>query len=316
MKLKGKRILVTGGSGFLGRIIVEKLEKKGANVFVPRSKHYNLVDYKAVMRCFRNVMPNMVIHSAAFYGGIWLNKMQPARVYFKNLVMGANVVEMCRYWDVEKIVVVGTGCAYPDGIERLMVEEDFWDGLCHESVRSYGMAKKILQIQCEAYKKQYGLNSLHLILTNLYGEWDSYNPDRSHVAAALIRKFVEAKINNHDKVEVWGTGKPIREFLYVGDAAEGIVRATEEYDDPAPLNIGTGIGTTIKELVDLIVRTTGFKGELVWNAEKPDGQYMKTFSIEKLKKALNWQPETSLEAGLGKTIKWFEANYEEAIKRW
>lgn len=315
MNLKGKRVMVTGGSGFLGRIIVKKLEKKGANVFVPRSKHYNLVDYKSVMRCFRYTMPNIVIHSAAFYGGIWINQMYPARIYFKNLVMGANVVEMCRHWDVEKLIVVGTGCAYPD-IEGPFKEEQFWEGLCHESVRSYGMTKKMLLIQQEAYKKQYGLDSIHLILTNLYGEWDSYNPDRSHVVAALIRKFVEAKMNKSDTVEVWGSGKPIREFLYVGDAAEGIVRATEKYDDPSPMNIGTGIGTSIKELVDLIIEQTGFKGKLVWNAEKPDGQIVKCFNVEKMKKKLGWEPETLLKKGLASTIKWFETNYGEAIKRW
>jgi len=316
MKLAGKRILVTGGSGFLGKLIVEKLERKRAQVFVPRSKHYNLVDYRACRRLFGYIMPHVVIHSAAFYGGIGINQVQPAKIYFKNLIMGANVIEFCRLWDVGKIIIVGTGCAYPDGIERPMHEGDFWVGDCHKSVRHYGMAKKILQVQCEAYKKQYGLNGIHVVLTNLYGERDSYNYERSHVVAALIRKFVEAKREGADTVEVWGSGKPIREFLYSGDAAEGIVKATEIYDDLKPINIGTGIATTIKELVELIAKITGFEGKIVWDASKPDGQMVKTFDVSKMKKVLNWCPETSLEGGLRKTINWFEGNYDEAIKRW
>lgn len=316
MSLKGKRVLVTGGSGFLGRVIVEKLEKIGAHVYVPRSKHYDLVDYKVCMRAFRTVMPNIVIHSAAFYGGIWINEKYPARIYFKNLIMGANVVEMCRKWDVEKFVGIGTACSYPGYLEGDLKEENLWDGPCHESVRNYGMTKKMLQIQCEAYNKQYGLNGIHLILTNLYGEWDSYNPDRSHVVAALIRKFVEAKMNGDDIVEIWGTGSPIREFLYVRDAAEAIVRATDVYNDLSPLNIGTGIGTSIKELVDLIVIFTKYNGKLYWNTEKPDGQHRKILDVTKMKSALNWEPGTSVQDGLKSTIVWFENNYREAIQRW
>jgi len=316
MKLKGKRILVTGGSGFLGRAIVKQLEQRGANVFVPRSKHYNLIDYKACRRLFHYVMPQIVIHSAAFYGGIMINKLYPAKVYFKNLVMGANVVEMCRLWDVEKVVVVGTACSYPGEVEGDLKEENLWDGACHDSVECYGMTKKMLSVQCKAYNKQYGLDGIHLILTNLYGEYDTFNPDRSHVPAALIRKFVEAKMNGTKEVEVWGSGKPIREFLYVGDAAEAIARATENHDSLEPMNIGTGIGTSIKELVELMVKITKFEGKIIWNASKPDGAMRRVLDISKMKKVLNWQPEISLEKGLGKTIKWFGANYEEAIKRW
>ena len=317
MNLEGKRILVTGGSGFLGRVIVEKLKQKGANVYVPRSKHYNLVDYKACRRLFRYIMPSVVVHSAAFYGGIWINKMHPAKVYFKNLMMGANVVEMCRMWDVEKFVGIGTACSYPGYLEGELNEGDLWNGACHESVRNYGMTKKMLQIQCEAYNKQYGLKGIHLILTNLYGEWDTFNPERSHVVAALIRKFVEAKMNGADTVEVWGTGKPVREFLYVKDAAEGIVRATESYEDILePVNIGTGIGTSIRGLVEMIGEITGFKGEIVWDASKPDGQMKKILDVRKMEKTLEWAPDTSLQEGLEATINWFQNNYEEAVKRW
>lgn len=316
MTLKGKRILVTGGSGFLGQEIVRRLEKRGANVFVPRSKHYNLVDYKACRRLFRYIMPSIVVHSAAFYGGIMLNQKYSAKIYFKNLVMGANVVEMCRMWDVEKVVGIGTACSYPGKVEGDLKEENLWDGACHDSVECYGMTKKMLTVQCKAYNRQYGLDGIHLILTNLYGEHDTFNPDRSHVPAALIRKFVEAKMNGAEEVEVWGSGKPIREFLYVGDAAEAIVRATEIHNGLEPMNIGTGIGTSIKELAELMAKVTKFEGKIAWNASKPDGAMRKVLDISKMKKILGWQPETSLEKGLEKTIKWFEGHYEEAIKRW
>jgi len=316
MNLKGRRILITGGSGFLGRVLVKKLEKIGAQVFVCRSKHYDLVDYKACGRLFRYMVPNIVIHLAAFYGGIEINQKYPARIYFKNLIMGANVIEMCRKWDVEKFVGIGTSCSYPGYLKKDLKEENLWDGICHESVRNYGTTKKMLQIQCEAYKKQYGLNGIHLILTNLYGEWDSYNPERSHVVAALIRKFVEAKMNGDDVVKVWGSGKPIREFIYIEDAAEAIVRATDVYNDLSPLNIGIGTGTSIRELINLITKITGFKGELFWDSSKPDGAMRKVLDITKMKLLLNWQPKTSLEEGLKKTIKWFEENYQEAIRRW
>jgi GDP-L-fucose synthase len=316
MNLKGKRVLVTGGSGFLGRVIVKKLEQVEANVFVPRSKHYNLVDYKACRRLFHYVMPQIVVHLAAFYGGIWLNKLSPARIYFKNLMMGANIIEMCRMWDVEKFVGIGTACSYPGELEGDLKENDLWKGACHDSVECYGTTKKMLVVQGRAYKKQYDLNSIHLILTNLYGEHDTFNPDRSHVVAALMRKFVEAKMNGAEKVEVWGSGKPIREFLYTEDAAEAIVKATEIYDSLEPMNIGVGIGTSIKELVGLIAKITEFKGEIIWDASKPDGAMRKVLDISKMKKVLDWYPRTSLENGLKKTISWFQTNYEEAIKRW
>ena len=316
MKLENKRILITGGSGFLGKVVTEKFEKRGAIVFVPRSRHYNLVDYKAVRRLFGTVMPQIVVHSAAFYGGIWINQKYPGRIYFKNLVMGANIFEMCRIWDVEKVVTIGTACSYPGNLEGDLSEENLWDGACHESVRCYGTTKKMLCVQAEAYKKQYDLDSIHLILTNLYGHGDTYNPERSHVAAALIRKFVEAKMNGEDKVDVWGSGKPIREFLYVDDAAEAIVRSTEMYSDTEPMNVGTGIGTSIKELVELIAEITGFKGEIVWDSSKPDGAVRKVLNVSKMNKVLNWSPKISLREGLGKTIPWFESNYTSAIQRW
>lgn len=316
MELKGKKVVLTGGSGFLGRRIEEKLLEKGAEVFIPRSAVFNLVEFGQALRYMEKTKPDVVIHGAAYYGGIWINKKFPAKIYFENLIMGANVIEACRRVGVKKFVGIGTACSYPGYLEGELKEEDLWSGPCHESVRCYGMTKKMMQVQCEAYKQQYGLNGIHLLLANLYGEWDSYNPERSHVVAALIRKFVEAKMKGTEKVEVWGTGKPIREFLYVGDAADGIVRATEVHDEVGPLNIGTGIGTSIEELVKMIHSLSGFKGQVVWDSSKPDGQLKKIFNVDAMENILAWAPDTLLYDGLAKTIKWFEKDYGNAIERW
>ena len=317
MNLESKRVLITGGSGFLGRVIIKKLFLKDAEVRAPRSMDYNLERFEDALAMINRYKPDIVIHSAAFYGGLGINYDRPGEVYFKNMTMGTNIIEASHRGGVKKFIGIGTGCAYPDGIETPMNEErDFWSGPLHPSVTQYGGVKKMMQVQCEAYKKQYGFDGIHLVLTNLYGEWDSYNPARSHVVPALIRKFVEAKRNKESIVEIWGTGNPVREFLYVEDAAEGIILAAELYDNVSPLNIVTGIQTTIRELVEYIKDILEYSGEIVWNTEKPDGQVIKCFDATKMKKVLNWQPETNLYDGLKKTIYWFEENYDEAIKRW
>jgi len=317
MNLESKGILVTGASGFLGRVIVEKLLEKGAVVITPKSENYNLERFEDALAVINRFTPDIIIHSAAFYGGLEVNLNRPAEIYFKNMQMGTNIIEASYRGGVKKFVGIGTGCAYPDGIERPMNEDkDFWNGSLHPSVTHYGGVKKMMQIQCEAYKKQYGFNGIHLILTNMYGEWDSYGMERSHVVAALIRKFVEAKRAKAPSVEVWGSGEPVREFMYVGDAAEGIIRATEVYDDTSPLNIVMGVGTRIVELVTKIKTIVRYQGEVIWNEKKPDGQMVKLFDTTKMKKVLNWQPKTKLIDGLGQTIRWFEENYDEAIKRW
>jgi GDP-L-fucose synthase len=232
--------------------------------------------------------------------------------------MGANLMEAARLARVGKVVNIGTACSYPGYLEGHLKEDDLWSGPCHQSVVNYGLTKKMLAVQGQAYKKQYGLDSIHLILTNLYGPGDSYNPDRSHVVAALVRKWVEAKLAHAPEIEVWGTGKPVREFIYVEDCADGILLAAEQYNDVAmPLNIGTGIGTSIRELVETINEVTGYKGKLRWNTDKPDGAAFKVLDVTRMREQLGgWQPPTSLRDGLRKTIDWYQAHKAEADAKW
>ena len=312
---QGKRVMVTGGSGFLGRHIVEVLSEKDCEVLVPRSKEYNLVSFDQAQQCMETFRPHIVIHGAAFYGGIWINQLYPGRIFYENLVMGAHVMEAARLVGVEKFVGIGTACSYPGYLEGHLKEDNLWDGIPHETVVNYGLTKKMMAIQGWAYKRQYGLDAIHVILTNLYGPWDTFNPDRSHVVAALIRKFVEAKQAGKPEVEVWGTGKPVREFLYVEDCAEAIVRAAEVYDDVSPLNIGCGQGTSIRELVDIVNELSGFEGQVIWNTDKPDGQMVKVLDVTKMKQALRWSPPTSIRYGLRKTIDWYVANKATADMR-
>lgn len=312
----GQRVVVTGGAGFLGSHIVERLRLAGADPSVPRKKEYNLIRFEDAIRCFQLVRPHTVIHGAANYGGIGYNQLCPGTIFYENLVMGANVMEAARQCKVDKFVAIGTACSYPGYLEGELREENLWDGPPHETVINYGLTKKMMAVQGWAYKKQFGFQSIHLILTNLYGPRDSFHPDRSHVVSALIRKFVEAKTDKHAEVEVWGTGKPIREFLYVEDCADAILRAAELYDDTLPLNIGSGQGTSIRELVTQIQELTDFTGTLRWNTTKPDGQMKKVLDVARMKEALRWSPPTQLRTGLHKTIEWYEANKEEADRRY
>jgi len=299
----------------LGSQIVDRLRQFDCDVFVPRKAQYDFINFDNCMSCFREHPADIVFHGAAYYGGIWINQLYPARIYYENLVMGANLFEASRLTDVQKFVAIGTACSYPGYLEGELKEENLWDGIPHETVVNYGLTKKMMAIQGWAYKKQYGFNSIHLILTNLYGPRDSYNPDRSHVVAALIRKWVEAKTTGAAEVEVWGTGKPVREFLYVEDCAEAAVRAAESYNDTAPLNIGTGIGTSIRELAETINDTVGFNGKMMWNTSKPDGQMKKILDVTRMKEILKWQPPTSLRDGLRRTIDWYATNKKDADLR-
>src|SRR3954454_24058280 len=279
-----KRVTVTGGAGFLGQHLVRRLESFGAKVYVPRRRDYNLTTLDACLRCLLEHPCDLLFHAAAYYGGIGINVTEPARLYYTNLVMGANLMEAARLAEVGKFVAIGTACSYPGYLEGHLKEDDLWAGPCHASVVNYGLTKKMMAVQALAYQKQYGLDSIHLILTNLYGPGDSYNPDRSHVVAALVRKFVEAEMAGAASVEVWGSGRPIREFLYVEDCADAIVLAAESYDDAAtPLNLGTGIGTSIRELSESTHEVSGFKGQMVWNTDKPDGAPVKVLDVTRMK---------------------------------
>jgi GDP-L-fucose synthase len=314
----GKRVTVTGGAGFLGQHVVRRLEGFGALVFVPRQRDYNLTSLDACLRCLLEHPCDVLFHGAAYYGGIGINQNEPGKLYYTNLVMGANIYEAARLAKVGKVVAIGTACSYPGYLEGELKEEDLWAGSCHASVVNYGLTKKMLAVQALAYKRQYDLDSCHLILTNLYGPGDSYNPERSHVVAALVRKFVEAETARAPSVEVWGTGKPIREFIYVEDCADAIVLAAEKYDDVAtPLNVGTGIGTTIRELSEVVCAAAGYQGKMVWNADKPDGAMKKVLDVTRMKRALDgWVPPTDLRAGLAKTVAWYRANKAQADTKW
>ncbi len=313
-----KRVTVTGGAGFLGKHLVKRLERMGAKVFVPRRADYNLTALDACMKCLLEHPCDILIHAAAYYGGIGINVTQPASLYYTNLVMGANLFEAARLTKTGKVVAIGTACSYPGYLEGHLKEEDLWAGPCHASVVNYGLTKKMLAVQAQAYKRQYGLDSIHLILTNLYGPGDSYNPDRSHVVAALVRKWVEAEAAQAPSVEVWGTGKPIREFIYVEDCADAILLAAERYNDATmPLNIGTGVGTSIRELAETVHDVTGFRGKLVWNTDKPDGALMKVLDVARLTAVLDgWTAPTNLRDGLAKTVAWYRAHKEEADAKW
>ncbi len=313
-----KKVTVTGGAGFLGQHMVKRLERMGAQVYVPRQRDYNLTALDACVTCLLEHPTEILIHAAAYYGGIGINVTQPATLYYRNLVMGANIYEAARLAKVGKVVAIGTACSYPGYLEGHLKEEDLWAGPCHASVVNYGLTKKMLAVQGVAYKKQYGLDSIHLILTNLYGPGDSYNPDRSHVVAALVRKWVEAEAANTPSVEVWGTGKPVREFIYVEDCADAIILAAQSYNDVnTPLNIGTGVGTTIRELAETVHDVSGYRGKMTWNTDKPDGAMMKVLDTTRLTAALGgWTPPTSLREGLNKTIDWYRANKAMADTKW
>ncbi len=308
-----KKVTVTGGAGFLGRHVVSRLENLGAEVFVPRRRDYNFVSPDASFRCLAEHPADIMIHGAAYYGGLGINLEEPGRIFYENLVMGAHLMEAARLHRVEKFIAIGTACGYPGYLEGDLKEEELWSGPLHDTVVHYGLTKKIMSVQGVAYKKQYGFNSIHLIPTNMYGPYDCYNPKRSHVVAALVRRFVEACLGNASEVTCWGTGKAIREFLYVEDAAEGIIRAAERYDNTdMALNLGTGRDTAIKELTDRVCEGTGYKGKINWDHTKADGTARKVLDVTLMKSALDWAPPTALKEGLCKTIEWYQNNKEYA----
>ena len=305
--LSTKRIVVTGGAGFLGQHVVKKLEERGCKqIFVPRSKDYDLVEMEAVKRLYKDAKPDIVIHLAARVGGIGANLKNPGRFFYENLMMGIQMMEQGRLFGLDKFVAIGTICAYPKFTPVPFKEDDLWNGYPEETNAPYGLAKKMLLVQAQAYRQQYGFNSIYLLPVNLYGPGDNFDPDYSHVIPALIKKCIDAIEEGSDEIVVWGTGKPTREFLYVEDAAEGIILATERYNKPDPVNLGSGFEISVEELAKLIARLSGFKGRIIWDTAKPDGQPRRCLDTTRAEKEFGFQATTSFEEGLNNTIEWYK----------
>jgi GDP-L-fucose synthase len=308
------RILLTGGTGFFGRRIAEVLRARGHEVATPGRPDFNLMDPASTLRTLEQVRPDTVVHSAAHYGGLGICVAEPVQIFQRNVIMGVNLLDAAAKVGAKKFLTIGSACAYAGAVNGDMKESDFWSGPLHPSVESYGFTKKVMEVGMRAYQRGCGMMGQMPIVTNLYGEHDVFGEYRSHVAAALIKKFADAVIEKKKQVVCWGTGAPVREFIYSGDAAEGVARLLESgYTDP--LNLGTGIGTTIKELSEIVARLTRFDGEIVWDTTKPDGVMRKVLDVSKMQSVLKWRPPTSLEAGLEKTIKWYMANKAEADAR-
>jgi GDP-L-fucose synthase len=311
--LATKRVVVTGGSGFLGSFVVDKLRTRGCQkIFVPRRKDYDLVQLEAVQRLYVDTRPDIVIHLAALVGGIGANRENPGRFFYDNLVMGAHLMEVGRQVGLAKFVGIGTVCAYPKFAPVPFREDDLWNGYPEETNAPYGIAKKMLLVQSMAYRQQYGFNSIVLFPVNLYGPRDNFDLSSGHVIPALIRKFADAAEAGADScaadpVMVWGTGSATREFLYVEDAAEGIVLATERYDSSLPVNLGAGFEIAIRELVALIRRLTGFRGGVAWDTSKPDGQPRRMLDTNRAEREFGFKATTRLEDGIKKTIAWYRA---------
>jgi GDP-L-fucose synthase len=304
-----QRIVVTGGSGFLGRHLVEQLNKfSGVEIFVPRSHSYDLVKMANVERLLADTKPDLIIHLAAVVGGIGANQQNPGRFFYENLMMGAQLIEQARLTQVSKFVAVGTVCAYPKFTPVPFREEDVWNGYPEETNAPYGLAKKMMLVQSQSYRQQYGFNSIFLLPANLYGPGDNFDPKSSHVIPALIRKCVEARERGDDHVDVWGTGNASREFLYVEDCAEAITRAAASYDEAEPVNIGSGSEIKIADLVNLIARLTGFAGEIRWQTDKPDGQPRRSLDVSRAYEKFGFKAHTPFELGLARTIEWYEGS--------
>lgn len=303
-----KKVVVTGGAGFLGSFLCEKLEAAGAGeLFIPRIEDYDLTDPDAVKQMYKDAEPDTVIHLAAQVGGIGANRENPGRYFYANMAMGLHLVEEARKHKLGKFVQIGTVCAYPKFAPVPFHEEDLWNGYPEETNAPYGIAKKALLVMLQAYRQQYNLNGIYLLPVNLYGPRDNFDLKSSHVIPALIRKFVTARDEKAPRVTAWGTGSASREFLYVEDAARAIVMATEKYNGDQPVNIGTSREITIRDLVELIARLTGFDGEVVWDTTKPDGQPRRKLDTSRARKLFDFEAETEFEVGLAATIKWWES---------
>jgi GDP-L-fucose synthase len=309
MYWKKKRVMVTGGAGFLGSFVVDRIRDKGcAQIFVPRSKDYDLRDSRMILQAYRDARPEIVIHLAATVGGIGANRLNPGHFFYDNAIMGIQLMEHARELGVEKFVVIGTVCAYPKFTSIPFREEDLWNGYPEETNAPYGIAKKMLLVQAQAYRAQYGFNAIYLLPVNLYGPRDNFDLEASHVIPALIRKCVEAKETGQRQIVLWGDGSPTREFLYVDDAAEGILLATENYNGAEPVNLGTGEEISIRDLAALIASEVQYRGELVWDKTRPNGQPRRCLDTTKAKTLFGFQAKWRLREGIAKTAHWYMSN--------
>jgi len=311
-----KKILVTGGAGFLGSFVVEKLIKeKNVNpkaMVVPRSKDMDLRIWENCVKVVKDI--DIVLHLAGKGGGIGYNRRYPATLFYDNILMNTQLMEAARLEEVEKFVGIGTVCSYPKYTPVPFKEENLWNGYPEETNASYGLSKKIMLVQSQAYRQQYGFNSINLLMVNLYGPRDNFDPESSHAIPALIKKMVDSKLEGRNEVVVWGTGKASREFLYVEDAAEGVLLATEKYNKPDPVNLGANREITIKELVDLIAQLVGYDRKIVWDNSKPDGQPRRCLDTSKAKKEFGFEARTDFKEGLKRTIEWYTRRYTVAIE--
>lgn len=302
-----KKVVVTGGAGFLGSHIVEALRKRGCSeIMVPRSAQYDLRHLENVRRLYADTRPQLVIHAAGIVGGIGANRARPAEFFYDNLMMGVQMLHEAWRNKVDKFVSIGTVCAYPKFTPMPFEEDNLWNGYPEETNAPYGLAKKMLLVQGQAYREQYKFNSIYLLPVNLYGPGDNFDPESSHVIPALIRKCIEARERRADHIVVWGTGQATREFLYVKDAAEGILLAAERYDGSEPVNVGSGMEISIRDLVHLIARLTRFEGEIVWDASKPDGQPRRCLDTSRAEQLFGFRAKTRFEDGLRRTVEQYE----------
>ncbi|MCI0552074.1 MAG: GDP-L-fucose synthase [Anaerolineae bacterium] len=312
---ENKRVIVTGGGGFLGSFVIEKLKARGANdIFIPRKKDYNLTDREALTRLYNDALKGIepgnviVIHLAANVGGIGANREHPAEFFYDNLIMGVELMHQGYQRGVGKFVAIGTVCAYPKFTPVPFKEDDLWIGYPEETNAPYGLAKKMMLVQSQSYRQQYGFNSIFLLPVNLYGPRDNFDLQSSHVIPALIRKAVEAQTRGEKELPVWGDGSPTREFLYVEDAADAIVTAAEKYDGDQPVNLGSGYEISIKDLSEMIVKMTGFEGKLVWQTDKPNGQPRRGLDVSRAKEYFGWSAQVPFDEGMRRTIEWFKEN--------
>ncbi len=309
---KDKRVIVTGGAGFLGSYVVEKLKERGCkNIFIPRVEDYDLTKEKNIIRLYKDYPADIVIHLAAVVGGIGANRENPGKFFYDNLVMGVMLIEYARQFKVGKFVALGTICAYPKFTPVPFKEEDLWNGYPEETNAPYGLAKKMMLVQSQAYRAQYGFNSIFLLPLNLYGPRDNFNPNSSHVIPALIKKFVEAVEEGKEEIVCWGTGKPTRGFLYVEDAAEGILLAAEKYNKSEPVNLGSDLEISIKNLAELIAKFCGFKGKITWDISKPDGQPRRKLDTSRAEREIGFKAKMDFKEGIKKTIEWYKNNYQD-----